>query len=130
MGKWIDMARSYGGRDGRDEAAIGANDTIGTVRPWSSRQRNAGFSSANGANDTIGTRTPHAAMPGSQPPTVDQIAHFHERAAIAEFDGGLPRAHAEVLAAFNTLDLRPEAGGILDIVARRLEFLAKAGEIS
>lgn len=55
---------------------------------------------------------------------------FHERASIAEFDAGLPRAHAEVLAALNTLDLGPETIGILNIVAKRLEFLAQAGEIS
>lgn len=55
---------------------------------------------------------------------------FRERASIAEFDGGLPRAHAEVLAALSTLDLGPEAAGILNIVAKRLEFLAQAGELS
>lgn len=59
-----------------------------------------------------------------------QLDSFHERASIAEFDGGLPRAHAEVLAALSTLDLGPEAAGILNIVAKRLEFLAQAGEIS
>lgn len=59
-----------------------------------------------------------------------QLDAFREQAAIAEFDGGLPRAHAEVLAALSTLDLGPEATGILDIVATRLELLAQAGEIS
>lgn len=130
MGKWVDMALSYGGRGGRDEAAIGANDTTGTVRPQSGRSRNAGFSFANGANDTIGTGAPHAAVPDSRPPTDDQIARFHERASMAEFDGGLPRAHAEVLAVLNSLDLGPEAAGILNLVATRLEWLARSGEIS
>lgn len=59
-----------------------------------------------------------------------QLDAFHERASIAEFDGGLPRAHAEVLAVLSTLDLWPEAAGILDMVAKWLEFLAQAGEIS
>lgn len=59
-----------------------------------------------------------------------QLETFRERASIAEFDGGLPRAHAEVLAALSTLDLGTEAAGILDIVAKRLEILAHAGEIS
>ena len=30
--------------------------------------------------------------------TDDEIEHYHERAALAEYHGGLPRAEAEVLA--------------------------------
>jgi hypothetical protein len=38
--------------------------------------------------------------------TADEKAQFHERAAIREFDGGLPRAAAERLALLEIIDER------------------------
>lgn len=55
-----------------------------------------------------------------------QASDFEERAAIAEFDGGLPRAHAEVLASLHAMP-RPDGmdnhdmGRVIDAAARFLE---------
>lgn len=54
---------------------------------------------------------------------------FEERAAISEHDGGLPRPHAEVLAALHELPLGPDRDAVLDAVARRLTELAAAGRL-
>ncbi|OYX67944.1 MAG: hypothetical protein B7Y95_21715 [Rhizobiales bacterium 32-66-11] len=61
--------------------------------------------------------------------SADRLDAFEERAAIAEHDGGLPRAHAEVLSALETLDLGPNSVRIVATVARRLEFLARTGHL-
>jgi hypothetical protein len=50
---------------------------------------------------------------------------FEERAAIAEHCGGLPKAHAEVLAALHLADLGPNAERIIDAAARVLDRMAE-----
>lgn len=59
----------------------------------------------------------------------DELDAFEERAAIAEYDGGLPREHAEVLAALCSAP--PPAGAspeqfnsVVDAAARFLELRA------
>ena len=45
--------------------------------------------------------------------------HFEERAAIMEFDAGLPRAQAECLALISFLDGRPSAlGGVVAVLVQ------------
>ncbi|QJP14621.1 hypothetical protein G3545_13785 [Starkeya sp. ORNL1] len=58
-----------------------------------------------------------------------QIDVFCERSAVAEFEGGLPRAHAEVLAALATCNLGRDGPRIIDLVARNLEILARYGAL-
>lgn len=63
-----------------------------------------------------------------QAPQVD----FEERAAIAEFDGGLSRPHAEALAALQVVQPPPgvssgQMAEIVDLAARRLDKLRTAG---
>ena len=54
---------------------------------------------------------------------------FVERAAIAEYDGGLSRPHAELLAALHTAPFGPEydRGAIIETVAAHLDSLTGAG---
>jgi hypothetical protein len=59
-----------------------------------------------------------------------EISEFEERAAICEFDGGLPREHAEALAALHDPALAAGAGlseiqwlNIIDLAAVRLDRL-------
>jgi hypothetical protein len=40
-------------------------------------------------------------------PAEDTMAAFEERAAVCEYDGGLPRSHAELLALACTVPLAP-----------------------
>lgn len=54
---------------------------------------------------------------------------FEERAAIAEYDGGLPRPHAEILAALRDLPLGPDGDALLDAVVHRLMELAAAARL-
>ncbi len=56
---------------------------------------------------------------------------FVERAAIAEYDGGLSRLHAELLAALHTAPFGPEydRAAIVETVAVHLDSLTAAGRI-
>lgn len=109
--------------------------------PWTTRAETAAGTFAHLSKGISGAENGHAIenkhhigtisrFATLAPAAIAQLDAFHERASIAEFDGGLPRAHAEVLAALSTLDLGPEAAEIFNIVAKRLEILAHAGEIS
>lgn len=51
---------------------------------------------------------------------------WEERAAIAEYDGGLPRPHAEVLAALSMVAVSVEERGVLDRAAMVLEEITHA----
>lgn len=56
----------------------------------------------------------------------DKLAELIERAAISEFDGGLPRTHAEVLSALQVMPLPPgftvkQRDAFVDAAARFLE---------
>ena len=64
------------------------------------------------------------------PPSADRyvdgpagVDTFDEHAAIAEHDGGLPRTHAEVLAALATVPFSSDRDVVLNAVARRLDEL-------
>jgi hypothetical protein len=59
-----------------------------------------------------------------------EISEFEERAAICEFDGGLPREYAEALAALHDTSMAAEAGlsecqwrNVIDLAAVRLDKL-------
>jgi hypothetical protein len=54
---------------------------------------------------------------------------FEELAAIAEYEGRLPRPHAEVLAALMSLNSGSEAEKYVDLIAHQLEFLANIGAL-
>ncbi|WP_191971054.1 DUF3987 domain-containing protein [Methylobacterium soli] len=75
----------------RGSAPIGANDAIGTGVPVDHRT----FSPRRPAGD------PAAAEPLIT--AADWLAHYEERAAICELDGGLPRPEAEQLAQADTI---------------------------
>jgi hypothetical protein len=60
-----------------------------------------------------------------------EISEFEERAAICEFDGGLPREHAEALAALHDPALAVEAGlsevewqNVINLASVRLDRLS------
>ena len=59
----------------------------------------------------------------------EAAADFEERAGIAEYEGGLGRSHAEVLAALSTApgDVDSDARAkVIDFAARHLERMHKA----
>lgn len=103
-------------------------------RPWIRRQKSASQSSAaichndrRGPDfvkdDLIQIDTSDCRDVATVAMSPAQIDDFHEKSAIAEYEGRLPRLHAEVLAALQCLDLGPDGAKILDAVAKRLEFL-------
>lgn len=70
---------------------------------------------APGAPESLPPADPdHAIMPGDLPP--DWYERWEERAAIMEYDGKMPKEHAEAAALADTLRCMREAG----IDARRL----------
>ena len=86
----VPIAPIAGAQGGRS-APIGTNGTIGTGVPVD--------------RGTLSPRRP-ASDPAAGKPLItaaDWLAHYEERAAIREFDGGLPRPEAERLAQADTI---------------------------
>ena len=79
------------GAQRRGSAPIGTNGTIGTGVPVDRR--------------TFSPRRPTGDPAADEPliTAADWLAHYEERAAIREFDGGLPRPEAKRLAQADTI---------------------------
>ena len=97
------------------------------------------FSKQASGSATVATS---ATVRSDEPPSVATVASvagplvdpdvaiaFEERAAIAEYDRGLPRSNAELLAALETAPLGPEhdRAAIIEAVAVHLDRLAVVG---
>lgn len=88
-------------------------ETLQTINP-------SRFSSSHGAAVGRGTETGGTkpvlspGRPSTRFLSLDEAAYFDERAAIREYDGGLPRAAAERLAWLDVLSARQIAAGALN----------------
>ena len=81
-----------------------------------------------GAIVPIGGRSEPQLAKEPAPLDTDAQVAFDERAGIAEHDGGLPRTHAEVLAAISTAPMDVDAdvrSNVLEAAARFLERAPK-----
>lgn len=122
MGKWGDLARSL--RASAQQTV--ATTDIGARAPWHKRHS----AEAIGANVTIGAGGPDQLGTASPKLSAEDVAAFEERAAICEYEGRLPRASAEVLAALQCANLGADSAKFLNLAALYLEALTKTQDQS